>query len=116
MTNEQIIFNARVRLMTSNMIGTTGRKITIMENGQEKLIDEPAEIHTYAGWKRLGYQVRRGEKSRINIPIWTAGNIEGNENEQSQMFMFQRNASFFTPEQVDPIEEESNEVSKNTEV
>ena len=106
MTNEQIIFNARVMLMESGQLGTTGRKIEIAdENGEAKTIDEPAEIHTVAGWNRMGYLVRKGERSKINIPIWNAKHIPGSNENDSQMFMVQRNAYFFTPDQVEPIPE-----------
>ena len=27
-------------------------------------------MHTYATWKKLGYQVKKGEKSKHKIPVW----------------------------------------------
>lgn len=85
MTNEQIIRNARVL------------------NG----ITEAA--HTYAHWKALGYQVRKGEHAAFSTAIWKyAGrknaddeNADANE-EGGRMFL--KNAHFFTASQVDPIQ------------
>lgn len=27
-------------------------------------------LHTYAQWKKLGYQVKKGEKSKHRISVW----------------------------------------------
>lgn len=64
MTNAQIIFNERLRLMESGVIGSIGRKM-ILENGDGKKeeIFEPEQIHTYQGWKALGRQVQKVEKA-----------------------------------------------------
>ncbi len=63
MTNAQIIFNESVRLMEDGIIGTTGLKIeVVMENGETVSMLEPEPIHTYAAWKSLGFQVKRGKK------------------------------------------------------
>ena len=100
MKNEEIIFNTRVNLMNARIIGTTGNKVTVIQNEQEVEIDEPAEIHTYVGWKRKGFQVPKGTKAKVFIPIWNYIN-----NPDGSQTMIQRNAPFFTPEQVVPIEE-----------
>jgi len=97
MKNEQIIMNTRVQLMRNGQIGTTGRKMNYADaDGVETQIDEPAEIHTYTGWKMRGFQVPQGTKSRIFIPTWSR-TAEGG--------WTQRNAAYFTPDQVVPIEE-----------
>lgn len=97
MKNEQIIMNTRVQLMRNGQLSTTGKKMTYVDaDGVESQIDEPAEIHTYTGWKMRGFQVPQGTKSRIFIPTWTR-TAEGG--------WTQRNAPYFTPEQVVPIEE-----------
>lgn len=75
MTNAQIIFNESIDLMKDGIIGTTGKKITIeYENeGGEKVketIDEPEQIHTYAEWKKAGFQVQRGQKAIASFMIW----------------------------------------------
>lgn len=97
MKNEQIIMNTRVNLMRNGQLGTTGRKMNYVDaDGVESQIDEPAEIHTYTGWKRLGFQVPKGTKAQIFIPTWTR-TAEGG--------WLQRNAPYFKPDQVQPIEE-----------
>lgn len=102
MTNEQIIMNTRVRLMRNGVIGTTGRKMEYVDaDGVVSEIDEPAEIHTYVGWKRRGYQVPRGTKSKVFIPIWNYST-----DEEGNTTMFQRNAPFFLPSQVELIQPE----------
>ena len=102
MTNEQIIMNMRVKLMNSRVIGTTGKKMEWVDrDGVITEIDEPAEIHTYVGWKRRGYQVPKGTKAKVFVPIWNYST-----DEEGNTTMFQRNAPFFTPDQVEKIEEE----------
>lgn len=71
MTNEQIIFEKRLALMESGMIGNTGRKMTVENgDGERKEILEPEQIHTYAGWKSLNRQVQKGEKAIASFQIW----------------------------------------------
>ena len=102
MKNEQIIMNTRVRLMQNKQLGTTGRKMPWVDrDGNEIEIDEPAEIHTYTGWKRRGFQVPQGTKSKLFIPIWNYST-----DEEGNTVMMQRNAAFFTPDQVVPIEDD----------
>lgn len=102
MKNEDIIMKTRIQLMKNGMIGTTGRKIKIIDNNQQEVeIDEPAEIHTYTAWKRLGFQVPKGTKAKIFIPIWNYQTLD-----DGTQLKFQRNAPFFTPEQVEIIEDE----------
>ena len=100
MKNEEIIMRTRVNLMNSRVIGTTGNKMEWMTSEGEVIeIDEPAEIHTYTGWKRRGYQVPKGAKAKVFIPIWNYST-----DEEGNTTMFQRNAPFFTPDQVEKIE------------
>lgn len=71
MTNEQIIFTESMNLMEHGIIGNTGRKIVVEnEAGEKKEIFEPEKIHTYAGWKAVGRQVKKGEKSIAAFQIW----------------------------------------------
>lgn len=64
-------------------------------------------IHTYAKWRELGYQVKRGETSQHKITIWKCAvkvkhNDEDNADyESSKLFM--KTAAFFTVNQVEPI-------------
>lgn len=74
MTNAQIIFNEAIALMNDGIIGTTGRQITIeYEKDGEKVketVNEPEPIHTYAEWKKEGFQVQRGQKAIAKFTIW----------------------------------------------
>lgn len=100
MKNEQIIMNTRINLMRNGQLGTTGRKMEYVDNdGVISEIDEPAEIHTYTGWKQRGFQVPRGTKARVFIPIWNYIT-----DEEGNTVMMQRNAPFFLPDQVEKIE------------
>lgn len=64
MTNEAIIFDARLKLMRDGKIGSTGRTIVIEDSeGNKTQMPEPEEIHTYTAWQKLGFQVKRGAES-----------------------------------------------------
>lgn len=104
MTNEQIIFNERVSLMNRGLIGTTGRIIQMVDgDGQKKMLAEPEEIHTYAAWKSLGYQVQRGQKAISKISIWKHTTTKAkDESEEDRENMFMTVAAFFSASQVKP--------------
>lgn len=71
MTNAQIIFNASVKLMEDGILSGTGHFMKVTnEDGTEKSIEIPEEIHTFAGWKTLGYSVQKGQKAIAQIDIW----------------------------------------------
>lgn len=74
MNNAQIIFNESMELMNNGIIGTTGRQITIeYEKDGEKVketVNEPEPIHTYAEWKKAGFQVQKGQKAIAKFTIW----------------------------------------------
>ena len=63
MTNEMIIFNNRLSLMEDGILQGTGNTITVEnEEGKKIELEEPEQIHTYAGWKTLNRQVKRAKK------------------------------------------------------
>ncbi|SDB68378.1 ArdC-like ssDNA-binding domain-containing protein [Butyrivibrio sp. INlla16] len=106
MTNEQIIFNERMELMNSGVIGKSGRKITVKDmDGNSKEIEEPEQMHTFMEWKKRGYAVKHGEKAISKFPIWkhTTRKAE-KEGDADQEKMFMKVAFFFTASQVEPIE------------
>lgn len=88
MTNEQIILNAKAELV---------------KDGKIKAEDE---LHTYKYWKKLGYQVFRGEKAVIALNIWQcAGGEKDDDPEQEEEKkrtgrMYMRRTSFFSSSQV----------------
>ncbi len=112
MTNAELIFNNRIFLMEQGVIkGVPGTQITITdENGTRELL-MPEEIHTYNSWRKLGYQVRKGEHAVARFPIWKfkaakQKDTEPDEDQQGQEGkMFRKVAFFFTIDQVDKIRE-----------
>ena len=106
MTNAQIIFNARVKLMEEGKIGTTGRAVEVMnQNGETVILPEPEQIHTYAAWKELGYQVQKGQKAIAKFTIWKyAGKvIETEDGTEEHGKCFMKCAAFFHAGQVEAI-------------
>jgi len=130
MNNAQIIFNESVELMKNGLIGTTGRQITIeYEKDGEKVketIQEPEPIHTYAEWKKAGFQVQKGQKAVASFTIWMytdkksklskedadkinqiAEGINAQEGDEVHKngHYYMKKASFFKASQVAPIKE-----------
>lgn len=107
--------NESVRLMEEGIIGTTGLKIeVVMDNGETVSMLEPEPIHTYAAWKSLGYQVKRGETAVAKFLIWKAGKSRqqeeaeaaaenGTEISPERVRMFMKTAHFFKAAQVERI-------------
>ena len=65
MTNSQIIFQERTKLLKAGLIKGTGKFITMVVinaegKEEEKQFEVPEELHTYASWKKLGYKVKNG--------------------------------------------------------
>ena len=112
MTNAMIIFWASCKLMEDGVIGTTGRSCEIEDaEGNKRVMMEPEPIHTYAHWKKLGYQVKRGEKNIAEIMIWKAGkgksrqesDEEQLDGENPEVRMFRKTAFFFKMSQCEKI-------------
>lgn len=109
MTNEQIVFNARLELMEKGVIGSTGRKIILEdENGEKKEMLEPEEIHTFMGWKEQNRQVKKGSKAIASFLIWkyTVKNPKEQEpgtEENPEENMFLTKAFWFTEAQTEPV-------------
>lgn len=107
MTNAMIILMESVKLMEEGKINGTGNFVEVETQDGKKQLEIPEPIHTYAKWKELGYQVRKGEKSEIKIQVWKyRGKIQhdeesGEDVETGKCFM--KVASFFTRAQVDAI-------------
>ena len=107
MTNAMIILMESVKLMEEGKLNGTGNFVEVETQDGKKQLEIPEPIHTYAKWKELGYQVRKGEKSEIKIQVWKyRGKIQhdeesGEDVETGKCFM--KVASFFTRAQVDVI-------------
>lgn len=73
------------------------------------------EVDTFAGWKRRGYSVKRGEHAVFKTKIWKPSKFKATDEELETMDISQLdndgkykklilvNASFFTDEQVEVL-------------
>ena len=95
MTNAAIIEHESLRLVEQGVL----RMVNI--GG----MDMPEPIHTFNGWKELGFQVKKGEHSKIKFPIWkhTTKTVEKDGKEEERSAMFTKVSAFFTFDQVEPI-------------
>lgn len=73
------------------------------------VITEDNVIHTYAHWKSLGFQVKKGEHAIAKFPIWKytkKKNKDMSEEEAQQKgYCFMKNSAWFTDAQVEPIKD-----------
>lgn len=88
MTNATIILNEACNLFEQGLLKGTGKYIKMMyldENGNEieKEVELPEDIHTFAGWKALGYSVKKGEKAVSKFPIWKYVKVKASEAEDA---------------------------------
>lgn len=115
MTNEQIIFNAACSLMEQGIIGGTGKFVTVEDEDSKKIqLEAPEAIHTYAKWKELDRQVKKGEKAIAKITIWKAGKRKAaeeenanNEETEEKLKLFMKTAAFFKLDQTEAIKKEA---------
>lgn len=102
-TNAQIILNESIRLMEAGVLKTTGRVLVQeMPDGSKVEIPEPEPIHTFNGWKELGYSVKKGEHAKAMFPIWqyTGKKDEDGNKVKDGGYCFQKKAFWFTFDQV----------------
>ena len=103
MTNSMIILSESIQLMKNGVIEGTGEFFTTDDGKQLEL---PEAIHTYQGWKDLGYQVQKGEKAIAKFMIWKHTTKKNEETGEEKSNMFMKKASFFKGSQVQFIGEE----------
>lgn len=68
-------------------------------------------LHTFAEWKRMGFQVKKGEKARLKVDIWKKSNKavakatmpDGTEETIESGRFYKKLSHFFTFEQVERI-------------
>jgi len=110
MTNAMIILENSLRLMDEGILKGSGERITykvITDNGEEEReVEMPEPIHTFAEWKRRGFSVKKGEHAIASFVIWKysdrkVGEVDGEEVEDGRMFL--KKAHFFTAAQVEPL-------------
>lgn len=104
MTNVQIIAIEQVQLLSEGILH-------LMDDG------EIQPIHTYATWKSMGYQVKKGEKAVAKFPVWKwltkkkqevdlADDADGETLSVFKGKCYMKVAAFFTDEQVERISKE----------
>lgn len=110
MTNAMIVLLESVKLMKEGIIKGSGIKDTTPDG---KEIELPEAIHTYATWKSLGYQVKKGQKAIAQFPVWKYVKNKKQESDEELDGETKQNgycrmvmSSFFTKEQVQKIEKE----------
>lgn len=114
MTNQEIIFRESCRLMEAGILSGSGRYAVFTdENGDEKRVELPEAIHTFAAWKSAGYTVKRGEHAVATFPVWKYserrrnndddGDGDENDGETASGRMYLRKAYFFKFSQVEKI-------------
>ncbi len=102
MTNEQIIFKERCRLLKEGKIRSSGRMIDVEnERGEIEQIPEPIQIHTFKVWKDCGFMVKKGEHAVAAFDIWKHGCRK--KNEDTEEILFKSKAFFFSADQVEMI-------------
>lgn len=109
MKNTDIIMINSIALLREGVLTDTGKDI-IYQISPFDLYEgkEPEPIHTFQGWKALGYSVKKGEKSIANFQIWKSKTrkiigIDGKETTTTDMFLTK--AHFFKFSQVQQIQE-----------
>ena len=105
MTNGEIIFRASQELLKQGILKATGRMfIQELPDGSKIEVPEAEPIHTYNGWKDLGYQVKKGEHAKASFPIWKySGKKDEETGEETGGKCWQRKAFWFTFDQVEKI-------------
>ena len=105
MTNAQIIDANKQRLFLEGVLKTTGRMFEAVDGeGNTITVPEIETIHTFNGWKELGYSVKRGEHAKARFAIWkyTSKEVEKENGEkENKTSMFLKDSCWFTSEQVE---------------
>lgn len=105
MTNVEIIERAKMDLFQQGILKGTGRMLEAVDGeGNPVMVPEIEQIHTFNGWKELGYKVKRGEHSKIRFSIWkfSSKEIEKDDGKkENKTSMFLKEACWFTSDQVE---------------
>lgn len=105
MTNGEIILRESLELMKQGILKPTGRVfVQEMPDGSKVELPEPEPIHTYNGWKELGYQVKKGEHAKASFYIWKYSGKKDEETGEVEIgHCFHKKAFWFTFEQVEKV-------------
>lgn len=83
------------------------QSLILVSEGKLQLINnQPEPIHTYAKWKSMGYNVKKGEKAIAKFAIWkytkrTTTDKDGNEIPDDRCFS--KVSAFFKFSQVEKV-------------
>lgn len=94
MTNEEVIMRESIELV---------------EQGKLALSDDlPEPIHTYQGWKSMGFKVKKGEHAIAKFAIWTPvkqkrKDDDADDDKKPKMRMYLETACWFKSSQVEEI-------------
>ena len=104
-TNKEIIRQASLELMEQGILKPTGRTYIVeLADGSTQELPEIEPIHTYNGWKELGYQVKKGEHAKAQFTIWKySGKKDEETGEQEDGRCFMKKAFWFTLDQVERV-------------
>lgn len=113
MTNSEIIFRASTELMQQGILRQVDTMPGEDQDGNPVEIPIPEPIHTFAGWKELGFIVKKDEHAVANFMIWKwkagphpkskgADDVEA-DGDANPGRMFKTRAWWFTAAQVQPI-------------
>lgn len=113
MTNSEIIERNKQSLAAQGILSYTGRVLEgTSVDGTPVSIPEVEAIHTFNGWKQLGFKVKKGEHAVARFTIWKysskwALEVETEEGEKRAVAagkMFLKESCWFTFKQVEPME------------
>jgi hypothetical protein len=101
----EIIRHASLELMAQGILKPTGRTYIVeLADGSTQEFPEIEPIHTYNGWKELGYQVKKGEHAKAQFSIWKwKGQKNEETGEEEGGTCYQRKAFWFTFDQVEKV-------------
>ena len=94
MTNNEIITKSAI---AAGLI-TEAEAMEFMKEGRR------IPLHTYQEWKRMGYQVKRGEKAALELYLWRFAknkSEDGKEEEDAEEHAYQAKAYLFAASQVE---------------
>lgn len=104
-TNAEIIFRESQNLLKNGILKPTGRMfIQELSDGTKIEVPEAEPIHTYSGWKELGYQVKKGEHAKAQFTIWKFYGKKNEETgEETEGRCHPKKAFWFTFDQVEKV-------------
>lgn len=72
-------------------------------------IDEGIVCHTYKKWQELGYQVMKGEKSKLKVELWHPSKYK-NKDDEDEVKLYKKMSALFTIHQIQKMKPDELEV------